>query len=120
MNIKVFFHPMLKISGISSLLVQDSKKISKQLFLMTFNLGILRQALVTAWKSPVHAVAFLHNKDIICHFGLLLVNSGQFQLTSTTSTTFLHVEWNWWRSNMAAMLFHAHTSNLEGDAFSYS
>ena len=43
--------------------------------------------------SPVHSIVFfLHNKDILCYFGPFLVDSGHYQLTSTTSTTFLLVE----------------------------
>ena len=42
--------------------------------------------------SPVHSQVVLHNKDIICYFGSLLVNSGRFQLASTIPTTILLVE----------------------------
>ena len=45
----------------------------------------------TLGTSPVHSF-FFHNKDTFCYFGLFLVDSGRFQLTSTTSTTFLLVE----------------------------
>ena len=41
---------------------------------------------------PCSLVFFLHNKDIFCCFGSFLVDSGRFQLTSSTSTTFLLVE----------------------------
>ena len=44
-------------------------------------------AWVIAWNIPCSLV-FLHT-DIICYFSSLLVNSGYFQLPSTTSTTIL-------------------------------
>ena len=46
-----------------------------------------------AWKIPSSPITFLHNKYIISHFSSLLVTSGCFQLTNTTSTTpRLHVQ----------------------------
>ena len=45
-----------------------------------------------AWNIPVHSLVSLHNKDIICHFSSLLVNSGHFQLSSTLSITALLME----------------------------
>ena len=41
--------------------------------------------MAVSWPSSVHALISLNNKDIFCHFYSLLVNSGHFKFTSTTS-----------------------------------
>ena len=48
--------------------------------------------LVMAQNIPCSFISFFHNKGIFCYFCSFLVDSGHFQLTSTTSTTFLLVE----------------------------
>ena len=49
--------------------------------------------LVMAREIPCSFISFfLYNKDIFCYFGSFLVDYGCFQLTSTTSTTFLLLE----------------------------
>lgn len=45
-----------------------------------------------ARNIPVRSLVCLRNKDIFSYFGSFPVDSGCFQLTSTTSTTFLPVE----------------------------
>ena len=47
-----------------------------------------------AWNIPCLFIRqfVLHNKDIFCYFGSFLVDSGHFQLSNSTSTTFLLVE----------------------------
>ena len=48
--------------------------------------------MVMAWNILCSLISFfLHNKDILCYFVSFSVDSGRFQLTSTTST-FLLVE----------------------------
>ena len=43
-------------------------------------------------EYPLFISFFLHNQDMFCYFGSFLVDSGRFQLTSTTFTIFLLVE----------------------------
>ena len=62
--------------------------------------------LVVAWNIPCSFNSFfLHNEDINCYFGSLLVDSRRFQLTNTTSTTFLLVE--------LVAIKHGHHARLE-------